>query len=168
LPSLGGSEYLSHLHGRVAGSVPELDFDWELGVQRLIREMVAAGVVRTAHDCGLGGLAIALAEMAVVSNLGIVVRDSEYAPLAQRNDVTWFGEAPSRVVVAIAPEDEDSLRRRCADAGLPLRFLGQVGGNQLSLGQAQRVSVQRLRSASESALRGEIATRVDSRERLSE
>src|SRR5690606_20218561 len=69
-PSLGGSAYLATIHGQSRGTVPELDLIEEGRLQSLTHELISAGIVRTAHDCSDGGVALALAEMAIGSGVG--------------------------------------------------------------------------------------------------
>src|SRR5688500_6083121 len=61
---LGGSEYLKVVHGIVAGDAPRLDLQAERTLQRGLLEAIRSGLVRSAHDCAEGGLAVALAECA--------------------------------------------------------------------------------------------------------
>ena len=130
LPDLSGSTYLVHVHGRVAGA-PWIDLDREVALQRLVRELIAEGLLRSAHDCSDGGLAVALAESAFRSGLGFVC--PEPGP-GLRDDVALFAETPSRVVVSVAPGDRAALERRAGAAGVPCRLLGRVGGERLVMG----------------------------------
>src|SRR5215211_1937405 len=59
--SLGGSEYLRTVRGVVAGR-PRINLDREVAVQRACLAAIRAEVVRSAHDCADGGLAVAPAE----------------------------------------------------------------------------------------------------------
>ena len=59
---MGGSHFLKVCHGRKEGLPPRLDVERELAVQNAVRELIRAGLVRSAHDCSEGGLAVALAE----------------------------------------------------------------------------------------------------------
>src|SRR5690606_31317384 len=68
--SLGGSEYLALIHGLEIGSPPELDFELERRLQDLLVDVIAQGLVDTAHDTSEGGLAVALAEMSMAGGLG--------------------------------------------------------------------------------------------------
>jgi len=63
--SLGGSEYLWTLHGRLAGRLAPLESGSRAPVQSAVRAAVGAGLVTAAHDCAEGGLAVTLAEAAV-------------------------------------------------------------------------------------------------------
>ena len=59
---LGGSEYLKIVHGVVRGVPPALDLDAERTLQALLVELAAERLMRSAHDCSDGGLAVTLAE----------------------------------------------------------------------------------------------------------
>src|SRR5262249_9647313 len=58
---LGGSQFLKTCYGRKEGPPPRVDFDLEVQVQNTIRDLIREGLIKTAHDCSEGGLAIALA-----------------------------------------------------------------------------------------------------------
>ncbi|MDQ4100248.1 MAG: hypothetical protein M3121_07090, partial [Chloroflexota bacterium] len=62
------------------------------------------------------------------------------------------GEAPSRIVVSLREQAVPELQRRCADAGVPLRYVGRVGGKMLPISGQAGPSVEQLQSASEAAL----------------
>ena len=59
---LGGSRFLKVCHGRKVGLPPRLNIEREMAVQDAVRELIRAGLVRSAHDCAEGGLAVAIAE----------------------------------------------------------------------------------------------------------
>ena len=58
-PTIGASEYLNVIHNLTAGNPPALDLDQESEVQTAVRSLIAEGLIDTAHDISLGGLAIA-------------------------------------------------------------------------------------------------------------
>src|SRR5262249_30216198 len=57
--ALGGSELLRVGHGRVLGRPPRLDLGAEKKLHQLVLEAADAGLLRSAHDCSDGGLAVA-------------------------------------------------------------------------------------------------------------
>src|SRR5712672_329320 len=61
-PSLGGSRYLKVCHGLKVGPPPHVDLAREIKVQNAVRDLIREGLVKNAHDCSEGGLAVALAE----------------------------------------------------------------------------------------------------------
>src|SRR5262249_16110401 len=106
---LGASEYLQTVHGRLAGVPAPLDLDRERAVQAACLAAIEAGFVRSADDCAEGGIAVARAECCITGpqRLGAVVR----LPGTGRVDETLFGEAPSRILVTVAPCDTERLMR---------------------------------------------------------
>src|SRR5881275_766545 len=60
--SLGGSRFLKVCFGKKVGPVPQLDIELERAVQNAVRDLIRLDLVRSAHDCSEGGLAVALAE----------------------------------------------------------------------------------------------------------
>ena len=132
LARLAGSEYLAHVHGLVAGR-PSIDLVAEVALQRLVREAIGCGLLRSAHDCAEGGLAVTLAESAFRGGVGLEC-EGGWIKAGPRADVALFGEAQSRIVVSVGPADVDDLERRATGAGVPAARLGTVGGGRLVIG----------------------------------
>jgi len=133
--SLPGSEYQARF-GAIGGAPAVLDLDVETRlVGFLWRVAPHASLV---HDAAEGGLAVCLAEAALVSGCG--------ARLELEDDpVALFGEVGGQAVVACRPEAAPEVERLAAKSGVPLRRVGSVGGGTL-LG----VELARLRRAWES------------------
>lgn len=141
---LGGSEYLKVTHGQVAGQPPCLSLSLERAVQAAVHRAASSGLVRAAHDCAEGGLAVALAEMWLTGQTadgtttggrhagsgapGLEV-DLSSAPVDLRLDALLFGETASRVLLEVALADLPAVEAICRDAGAPLRLLGRVTGS---------------------------------------
>jgi phosphoribosylformylglycinamidine synthase len=132
---LGGSEYLKVVHGLVRGRPPALDLDLEAALQRLLVTGVSAGLIRSAHDCAEGGLAVTVAECCFNTGLGasvdlalLTASAREFSPT-----VTLFGESASRVVVSVDAARASELTAMAASAGVPASTIGRVGGNRIRL-----------------------------------
>ncbi len=152
IPSLGGSEYLALVHGLVAGHPPRLDLDAERRLQEVLQALIEERVVHAAHDCSEGGLAIALAEMAIAAGVGFTLRaDMNPAPDG-RTDTMWFGEAATRVVVACRPDQADRLKLRCREADVACHWLGLAEGDRLDLGRYGSVALHDARERYDQAL----------------
>ncbi|MCG0239294.1 MAG: phosphoribosylformylglycinamidine synthase subunit PurL [Firmicutes bacterium] len=68
--TFGGSEYAKVIHGVVAGDAPELDLDLERRLQKVVLAAAREGLLTAAHDVAEGGIAVALAEMALAAEPG--------------------------------------------------------------------------------------------------
>ncbi len=143
---LGGSEYAFTIHGVEAGLPPRLDLERELNVQKLTVMAIRGGLLRSAHDCSDGGLAVALAESAIVGNLGarIELPDSVEASANVRLDSVLFGESQSRIAVTLAPENLPRLREMARLARVPISFLGTVGGERFVISDTRGGGVRPL------------------------
>ena len=137
---LGGSEYLKVIHGLVRGVPPQLDLEREAALQRLLVKGVSDGLIRSAHDCAEGGLAVTLAECCFDTELGAEVdipaidtETSEFGDVA-----AIFGESASRVVVSITVSRTAELQTRAAKVGVPATIIGSVGGHRIRVAVAGR------------------------------
>ena len=140
--ALAGSEYLELVHGLVAGR-PYIHLEVELAVQRSCRRAVRSGLLKSAHDCSDGGLAVALAECCIAGDVGF--RGS--GGISGRWDAALFGERQSRIVVSLAPEAVDAFAGICRDEGAPWTRLGTVGGTRLTAAGLLDLPVEWIASA---------------------
>ncbi len=120
----GGSAWLRLLHGIEQGRPPEVDLDAELRLARLLRGLIAKGLVRTAHDLSDGGFLIALAEACLTRGLGATVE----VPL---EGADLFSETQARAIVACPPASAERVLRAAEEAGVPFADIGEVGGSDL-------------------------------------
>ncbi len=137
---LGGSAYLKVMHGLVRGVPPRLDLGREAALLRLLVKGVADGLIRSAHDCAEGGLAVTLAECCFDTSLGAEVDLPvvKTAMLGFRDTSVLFGESASRVIVSIAADRVAELQAVAADVGVPVATVGRVGGDRFRVSVAGR------------------------------
>ncbi len=133
---LGGSEYLKTIHGLVRGRPPALDLGREAALQRLIVDAIAQGLIRSAHDCAEGGLAITIAECCFDSGLGALADlpavDVDAADFCDIS--TLFNESASRVVASADPQAAERLVQLGEKRSVPARVIGRVGGDRIRIG----------------------------------
>jgi phosphoribosylformylglycinamidine synthase len=132
---LGGSEYLKIMHGLIRGLPPSLDLRREAALQRLLIDGAALGLIRSAHDCAEGGLAVTIAESCFDTAFGV---DVNLAAVHSETDVpsdvaTLFGESASRAVVSVRPERVDELMALASDAGVVAAPIGKVAGDRIRI-----------------------------------
>jgi phosphoribosylformylglycinamidine synthase len=127
---LEGSVF-ERLYGKhPVGGVPALDLDAEKDCSALCVDLVQQGLVTAAHDLSEGGLAVALAEMAVQEGAcGIVARVPDHGRL----DNSMFGESATRILVVVEAGDTDALEAAAAASGVSCRLLGETGGDRFRL-----------------------------------
>ena len=129
--TLGGSEYLKVIHGTVRGIPPAIDLNAERALQRLIVSLVAAGKLQSAHDCSEGGLAVAIAECAVDTD--VIGCDVTIVGDAYGSVVALFGETASQVVVSVRERDVDYVTTAATVSGVPAQEIGRTGGQRIKI-----------------------------------
>jgi phosphoribosylformylglycinamidine synthase len=132
--SLAGSSYLERVHGAVTGRPPEIDLALERSVQGFLRQAIAAGLVRSAHDLSDGGLAVAAAEACIASGLGAHL---EIPASSARLDRLLFAEGGARILVSVAPAQTVAWQEALDAAAVPAQCLGVVAAEtELQIQQA--------------------------------
>jgi phosphoribosylformylglycinamidine synthase len=157
---LGGSEYQRLAHGTLAGSAPELDLAAEARSAAAVREAAARSLLRSAHDCSLGGLAVTLAESAVLGGLGARIR----APLAPPPSPPpgWvhgalFGETQGRYLISLRPDRLAAAQALFAEYRAPFLVLGEVGGDKVAVEGLAEIDLAEARAS----LAGAIPNRME-------
>jgi phosphoribosylformylglycinamidine synthase len=140
--TLGGSEYLSAIHGVVAGKPPIVDFELERRVQAACREGIRRSFLNSAHDCAEGGLAVALAECCISGGLGAEIELGLTEESVERRwDEILFGEGASRILVSVKPEAQGDweayLREYLGESVQGWQRLGRVK----SLSEGLKISI---------------------------
>jgi len=153
---LGGSEYLALLHGIEAGLPHPVSLGKEKALHDLVRSARDAGLVASAHDCSEGGLATALLESCITGPDGAVGAEVTLE-CKGRLDEILFGEAPTRIIVSTPPECLARFERLAATAGVPLRSLGRVGGERLTIAAGGTPVVNLDAAPARAAWRGALA-----------
>jgi phosphoribosylformylglycinamidine synthase subunit PurL len=141
---VGGSEYLATIHSRVAGDAPKLSLEKEKGVQGLCLEAIRDGIIKSAHDCSEGGLAITLAECCVGDPTKVRGAVVGRPKTDLREDFWLFGEDQSRIIVSVQPSDLTRLQKIAHSHGVPSEVIGEVGGGSLKIGKMVDLSCDSL------------------------
>ena len=142
---LGGSRFLKVCHGKRIGPPPHVDLGREIEIQNAVRDLIRAGLVRSAHDCSEGGLAVALAESCFNPtglygadvDLGgveaaVPAASSEYLA-GDTPAATLFNESQSRIVISVTPENLEKTMSILQKGDVPHQRLGTVTGDELRI-----------------------------------
>ena len=134
----GGSLYVKELFGETTGTICDVEYSAELRLWELVIKANKKGLIESAKDLSMGGVAIALAKMSAVSGLGIE------AEVAFEKDNLLFDESQSRAVLEVKSEDLDSVVKMALDLGLGIQKIGVVANDNFKLNDIN-MSVSKLK-----------------------
>jgi len=149
---LGQSVYLRDICGQEDGPPPPVDLKVERTNGDAVRMLITKGMVSAVHDCSDGGLAIALAEMAMASGIGAEVK----LPSGDAFEI-GFGEDQARYVLTCPADKAEAVIAAAEAAGAPVAKLGLTGGDALTFAGQGTISVAALKTAHEGWLPGYMA-----------
>jgi phosphoribosylformylglycinamidine synthase len=148
---------LQVLHGQKNGLPPRCDLEGAKTLHTTLLGLIQSGLVKSAHDCSEGGLAVCLAESCISQLVGRntprliggqidltawegrraadpVSKDGGAPSLPDaRLDALLFGETQSRVVITCKPVDAVKVVERAKVMGVLATRIGTVGGDKLSV-----------------------------------
>jgi len=135
---LGQSLWLRETRGRADGSPPFVDLALERNVGEFVRDLIDKRLVTAVHDISDGGIAVALAEMALAGNVGAEVQS--YGPEL----FDYFCEDQGRYVLTMTAKSEEQYRAqlssRARELGFEFEGIGITGGERLRLlGEQEQV-----------------------------
>jgi phosphoribosylformylglycinamidine synthase len=146
---LGQSVYLRDLLGRREGAPPPVDLAAERRNGDCVRNLVLGEWVTAAHDLSDGGLAVALAEMALAGGVGATIDALPPGP----THAVLFGEDQARYLVAVAPDKLDRVIAQISvETNCCAIAIGVAGGDALTLPGEAPILLSELREAHESPL----------------
>ena len=135
-PELDGSQYHKEIFDVVQGKSPKVNMDAELESVEAVLKIIHEDendAVTAVHDCSAGGIAIAVAEMAISGDLGAAVDTSKVPKEDNMSDVeVLFSESNARFIVTVKSEYANEILSKI-DA--PAAVIGEVGGKTLTVNQ---------------------------------
>lgn len=118
---LGGSEAVKIITGEILGKAPIINIEDEISLQKLTLDLINNHIINAAHDIAEGGIAIALAEMAIVSQKYGCNVDLGNSTLGK-----LFGESQSRIIITVHTDKIQEFENMCSNHNVQYFNLGNV------------------------------------------
>jgi len=144
--SLGGSEYLRTIHGKIQGPIPHLNLELEMGIQELCLDAIKKGIIKSAHDLSDGGLAVNVSESLIQSKAGLGAKLDVMRKL--HNLELLFGECQSVIIVTLEESALYELVLLAQNLDMHTQTIGRVtDSNSLVINDQIDISRTRLENA---------------------
>ncbi len=140
-PEMGGSEYYEYVHGITGGAAPKVDLQVDGQNGNVVLGLIKSRIVTCVHDCSKGGLAVALAEMALAGGTGFAANLDAIPNTCSRLDDLLFSESHSRYV--IGTKQPEQVRRALSSAGVVFSEIGQAARTvEFARGRRRKVIIR--------------------------
>lgn len=136
---MSSSQYLIHWHKQELSRTPSFDLEYEYTLQEVLYDLITKGSIKAAHDVSDGGLFTTLLEMSLPLGIGVDVEVS-----GGRLDGLLFGEAQSRVVLAVEASEANKVMKQVKAAGMDAELLGSAVGKDIVINGSSYGSVASL------------------------
>lgn len=120
---IGGSEYLSVIHGLVKGDSPKINLEIEKELHSTVLKLIDEKLINSAHDISDGGIISALAECCIINNPKLIGAKINI-PIKTRADFSLFSESQSRIIVSVNPNFENEFLEIIKKSNLHFNLLG--------------------------------------------
>jgi phosphoribosylformylglycinamidine synthase II len=161
------SEYAAVIDGAstvemiTEGVVPQIDLEVERSVQNACLAAAEAGLLRSAHDCSDGGIAVALAECCFSSLNRHGIGANISLPRSLPVTALLFSESPSRIIISFAVSARAEIESIAQRENCPLTVIGEVGGSELQINVGDEKVVSASVAELENVWRGSLPKKLE-------
>ena len=128
---LGGSEFFEYIHKFVGGKCPVVNFENSKKHMDSVLNVIDNGLVKSAHDCSKGGLAVAVSELCMTNQIGCKVSLDDVPNEQLPVDRILFSESHSRYLLIIEKKNLKATENVLKDNDVSFKRIGQFGGDDI-------------------------------------
>jgi phosphoribosylformylglycinamidine synthase subunit II (EC 6.3.5.3) len=128
---LGGSEYSEYIHKFIGGKCPAVDFVESKKNMNAVLEIIENELIKSAHDCSKGGLAVAVSELCMTNLIGCTVSLENVPGDKLGNDKILFSESHSRYLVTFEKKNLQNLEELLKKHNVSFKTIGEFGGESI-------------------------------------
>ncbi len=128
---LGGSEYFEYIHNFVGGKCPVVDFKTSKMNMNAVLELIEKNLIKVAHDCSKGGIAIAISELCMQNKIGCDIGLEKIPAEKLSEDRSLFSESHSRYLLVIERKNLKKIQSFLERKAITYDMIGKFVGNQI-------------------------------------
>ena len=128
---LGGSEYSEYIHKFIGGKCPAVDFVESKKNMNAVLEIIENDLIKSAHDCSKGGLAVAVSELCMTNQIGCTVSLENISNQQLESDKILFSESHSRYLLTFDKKNLQRLEELLKNNNVTFQVIGKFGGDSI-------------------------------------
>ena len=138
---LGGSEYFEYVHKFIGGKCPIVNFEDSKKNMFSVLEVINDNLVKSAHDCSKGGLAVAVSEMCMTNQIGCKISLDKVPGEKLVVDRILFSESHSRYLLALERKNLKKLESTLKKNKVSFKEIGKFGGDKIQFTNLSKLIV---------------------------
>ena len=138
---LGGSEYFEYVHKFVGGKCPRVDFEDSKKHMKSVLDIIDKNLIKSAHDCSKGGLAVAVSEICMTNQIGCRVSLDKVPGEKLDVDRILFSESHSRYLLSFDKKNISMIEDILKKNKVSFEQIGQFGGGQIQFENASKLII---------------------------
>jgi len=128
---LGGSEYFEYIHKFIGGKCPAVNFEDSKKHMKSVLDIIDKNLIKSAHDCSKGGLAVAVSEICMTNQIGCNVSLDDIPGEKLDVDRILFSESHSRYLLSFDKKNISQIEGILKQNNVSFKQIGQFGGEQI-------------------------------------
>ncbi len=156
---IGGTEYLSLIHNKIAGDAPPLDLTREKNLHILCLSLIQSWMIKSVHDISEGGLAVSVCESAIASwNKGKSLGAEITVKSDLRSDYLLFGEDQSRIVITVSKDKYAIVESNLKTFSYTYQVIGKVIRDRVIINTVINVKLSEIADKYNNSLKRRVET----------
>ncbi|MGY5144057.1 MAG: phosphoribosylformylglycinamidine synthase subunit PurL [Candidatus Nitrosopumilus sp. bin_32a] len=138
---LGGSEYFEYVHKFIGGKCPAVNFEDSKKHMTSVLDIIDKNLIKSAHDCSKGGLAIAVSEICMTNQIGCKISLDKVPAEKLDVDRILFSESHSRYLLSFDKKNTSKIEDILKKNKVSFKQIGQFGGEQIQFTNASKLII---------------------------
>ncbi|HET9008794.1 MAG TPA: phosphoribosylformylglycinamidine synthase subunit PurL [Nitrosarchaeum sp.] len=128
---MGGSEYYEYIHKFIGGKCPVVNFQESKTNMNVVLDVIKNNLLKTAHDCSKGGLAVAISELCMINQIGCDVSLEKVPGPKLDVDRILFSESHSRYLLVLEKKNLKKLEDVLKKSKVSYKMIGVFVGENI-------------------------------------
>jgi phosphoribosylformylglycinamidine synthase len=128
---MGGSEYFEYIHKFIGGKCPAVNFVESKKNMKVVLEIIKNELIKSAHDCSKGGLAVAVSELCMTNQIGCKILLEKVPGEKLDVDRILFSESHSRYLLVLDKKNLKKLEGKLKKNKVSFQLIGQFKGEKI-------------------------------------
>jgi len=128
---MGGSEYFEYIHKFIGGKCPSVNFTESKKNMKTVLKVIENQLLKSAHDCSKGGLAVAVSELCMTNQIGCKISLEKIPGENLDVDRILFSESHSRYLLVFDKKNLKKLEIILKKNKVSFKLIGQFRGDKI-------------------------------------